>query len=63
VKIRTDGTLATGFVPVHVDPPGRPRICSDTEAEVVVRYVQEITTGAGLPTISFEYRDGIAWTR
>ena len=63
VRIREDGTLAAGFVPVHVDPPGRPRMCSDAEAEVVVRYVEEITAGAGLPPIAFELRDGTAWTR
>src|SRR5690349_3712083 len=63
VTVREDGTLATGFIPVHVDPPGRPRLCSDAEAEVVVHYVEEITAAAGLPSISFEYREGIAWIR
>jgi len=63
VTVREDGTLATGFIPVHVDPPGRPRLCSDAEAEVVVHYVEEITAAAGLPSILFEYREGIAWIR
>ena len=63
VKIREDGTLATGFVPVHVDPPGRPRMCSDAEAEVVMRYVEGISAAAGLPPIDFELQDGIAWMR
>ena len=63
VKVRENGTLAAGFVPVHVDPPGRPRMCSDAEAEVVARYVEEITAGAGLPPVSFDLRDGDAWIR
>ena len=63
VRIREDGTLATGFVPVRVDPPGRPRTCTEAEAEVVVRYVEDITAGAGLPPIAFEIQDGHAWMR
>jgi poly-gamma-glutamate synthesis protein (capsule biosynthesis protein) len=55
------GKLATGFIPIHVDPPGRPRPCSDTEALDVMRYVEKITVAAGLPAVSFEYRDGFAW--
>jgi poly-gamma-glutamate capsule biosynthesis protein CapA/YwtB (metallophosphatase superfamily) len=63
VRLRGDGGLFTGFVPIHVDPPGRPRPCSDTEAAVLVRYVEDITVAAGLPPISFDYRDGYAWTK
>ena len=61
VRRRKDGSVSAGFVPVHVDAPGRPRICSDAEAAVVVRYVQDITAAAGLPAISLHYRDGHAW--
>ena len=61
VRLRADGTLATGFVPVRVDPPGRPRLCEDAEAREVVRYVEDITAAAGLPSLTTEYRDGHAW--
>jgi poly-gamma-glutamate capsule biosynthesis protein CapA/YwtB (metallophosphatase superfamily) len=61
VRVRDDGTLAAGFVPVHVDPPGRPRLCSDAEAADVMRYVRDISVAAGLPEISLAYREGHAW--
>jgi poly-gamma-glutamate synthesis protein (capsule biosynthesis protein) len=61
LRRRGDGTFAVGFVPLHVDAPGRPRPCSDEEAATVVRYVEDITVAAGLPPISFEYGDGHAW--
>lgn len=61
LRLHADGTHDTGFVPLHVDPPGRPRPCSDAEARDVLRYVEEITVAAGLAPLSFEYRDGYAW--
>jgi poly-gamma-glutamate capsule biosynthesis protein CapA/YwtB (metallophosphatase superfamily) len=61
VRLRTDGTLAVGFFPLHVDAPGRPRSCSDAEAQQVMRYVEQITVTAGLAPIRLEYRDGCAW--
>ena len=60
VRLR-DATLTTGFIPLHVDPPGRPRPCSDSEATDVVRYVEKITVAAGLPAVTFDYREGCAW--
>jgi hypothetical protein len=63
VRLRGDGTLSTGFLPLHVDAPGRPRACTDAEAADVVRYVEEITQAAGLERLEFEYRDGSAWIR
>jgi len=63
VRLRGDGTLDPGFIPVHVDAPGRPRPCSDDEAGVAIRYVEEITAAAGLPPVAFEYQDGRAWMR
>jgi poly-gamma-glutamate capsule biosynthesis protein CapA/YwtB (metallophosphatase superfamily) len=62
VRLRRDGTLSTGFIPIHVDAPGRPRACVGAEADVVVRYVAEITAAAGLPPLPFEYHEGRAWT-
>lgn len=61
VRVRDDGSVAAGFVPVHVDPPGRPRLCSDDEAAAVVRYVGDITVAAGLPALALDFRDGHAW--
>jgi poly-gamma-glutamate synthesis protein (capsule biosynthesis protein) len=61
VRRRADGSLATGFLPLHVDPPGRPRPCTDAEAHRVVRYIEEITLTAGLAPVAFDYRDGYAW--
>jgi len=63
VRRAADGSLAAGFVPLHVDPPGRPRACSGVEAAQLVRYVEDITVAAGLPPLSCEYRDGCAWIR
>ena len=63
VRVRSDGTLATGFLPLYVDPPGRPRACTTADAQSVVRYIEEITVAAGLAPIAFEYRDGFAWIR
>jgi poly-gamma-glutamate synthesis protein (capsule biosynthesis protein) len=63
VRVHADGTQTTGFVPVHVDPPGRPRLCTETEGRELARYVEEITRAAGLAPISVEYQDGHAWIR
>ena len=62
VRLR-EGTLDVGFIPLHVDAPGRPRPCSDAEASEVLRYIEKITVLAGLPEISFGYQDGYAWMR
>lgn len=63
VRLQADGTHALGFIPVHVDPPGRPRLCSEAEAREVMAYVTKITASAGLAPLSMEYRDGHAWLR
>ncbi len=63
VRRAADGSLTTGFIPLHVDAPGRPRSCTDAEAAQVVRYVQEITVGAGLQPLTIELQDGCAWIR
>jgi poly-gamma-glutamate capsule biosynthesis protein CapA/YwtB (metallophosphatase superfamily) len=63
VRVHDDGRVEAGFLPLHVDPPGRPRACTSEEARTVVRYVEEITLAAGLPALGFDYRDGCAWIR
>jgi poly-gamma-glutamate synthesis protein (capsule biosynthesis protein) len=60
VRIHAGG-LAAGFIPLHVDAPGRPRACTDHEAAGVVRYIETITQAAGLPPLSIDYREGCAW--
>ncbi len=50
VDIDDDGVKA-GFIPVHVEAPGRPRIAFD-HAERISRYIAEITVEAGLPPLS-----------
>lgn len=63
VRVQRAGGADIGFIPVHVDPPGRPRACFGAEAEGVVRYVEEITVAAGLPRVSFALREGAAWMK
>jgi poly-gamma-glutamate synthesis protein (capsule biosynthesis protein) len=63
VRPRTDGGLDAGFIPIHVEAPGRPRACTEAEGESVVRYLEEVTLAAELPRISFDYQDGRAWIR
>jgi poly-gamma-glutamate synthesis protein (capsule biosynthesis protein) len=43
-------------VPVHVEPPGRPVLATGTRAEAVCRYLDRITTAAGMPPIRLEPR-------
>jgi len=61
VRLRADGTLGAGYTPVHVDAPGRPRLCSDPEAREVARYVEGITLTAGLAPLTTQFRDGTVW--
>src|SRR5690606_1370519 len=61
LRLHDDGRVSSGFIPIHVEPPGRPRACSPREAARVVRYVEEITVAAGLAPLAFDCRDGIAW--
>jgi poly-gamma-glutamate capsule biosynthesis protein CapA/YwtB (metallophosphatase superfamily) len=63
LRPRADGEFDTGFIPMHVEAPGRPRACTQAEGESVVRYLEEITLAAGLPPLSFDYQDGRAWIR
>lgn len=61
VRVSDDGRLRVGFVPVHVDAPGRPRIADEVEALAIVRYVESITTDAGLPPITAILEGPCAW--
>ncbi|MEP7311110.1 MAG: CapA family protein [Pseudomonadota bacterium] len=51
-----DGRLEAGFVPVHVEPPGRPVLADAAQSARVVHYVERITRQAGLPEITLSQR-------
>ena len=61
VRVHANGDLQAGFVPVHVDAPGRPRIADEREAPAIVRYVEEITVAAELPPITTRFDGACAW--
>jgi poly-gamma-glutamate capsule biosynthesis protein CapA/YwtB (metallophosphatase superfamily) len=49
-----DGRLtAAGFVPVFVEPPGRPTLAQGPAADAVVQYVARISREAGLPPLRY----------
>ena len=49
-----DGRLVqTGFVPIYVEPPGRPTLARGANAEAVVQYVRRISLAAGLPPLQY----------
>jgi poly-gamma-glutamate capsule biosynthesis protein CapA/YwtB (metallophosphatase superfamily) len=49
-----DGRLAAvGFIPLFVEPPGRPMRAQGATAAAVVRYVEDISRQAGLPPLTF----------
>jgi poly-gamma-glutamate capsule biosynthesis protein CapA/YwtB (metallophosphatase superfamily) len=52
--------MRVGFIPVYVEPPGRPRIAFD-HAERIARYVSEITVEAGLPPLSLNITSEAVW--
>jgi poly-gamma-glutamate synthesis protein (capsule biosynthesis protein) len=49
VRWHGDGTLSTGIMPVHVEPPGRPVCVTDARADAVIAYLETIGAAAGLP--------------
>ena len=57
VRWHDDGRIEAGFIPVHVEPPGRPVIATGEMAAAVTAYVGRITTEAGLAPLSFSVRD------
>lgn len=52
-----DGRLEPGIVPVHVDPPGRPRLATIEEGQRIAAYVQAISARAGLGERHIEARN------
>lgn len=53
-----DGTLDCGIEPVHVEPPGRPRLAQGEERTRICTYMTDITRAAGLPALTLQPEDG-----
>ena len=60
MSIDEKGKIRVGFIPVHVDPPGRPRIAHDT-AQRIADYVQTIGIEAGLPALTMKITSEGVW--
>jgi len=54
-----DGRIEAGFVPVHVEAPGRPVIANAMQAAAITAYMTRITLAAGLPPLNFTPCDGM----
>ena len=52
-----DGRIEAGFVPIDVEPPGRPIAPSAGRRDEIQSYVEGITRAAGLPPVRLEARD------
>jgi len=54
-----EGELHAGIIPVHVEAPGRPVLVRGRRAREIVRYIERISSTAGLPDIRFVRHDDI----
>ena len=52
-----DGRIEAGFIPVYIEPPGRPVLADAQGAAHVRQYLARITALAGLPQLQHEVRD------
>ena len=52
-----DGRIEAGFIPVYIEPPGRPVLADSQRAAQVRQYLLRITRQAGLPELQYEIRD------
>jgi poly-gamma-glutamate capsule biosynthesis protein CapA/YwtB (metallophosphatase superfamily) len=57
VRWHDDGRLEAGFLPVHVESPGRPVLADAATAVTITDYIGRITAAAGLSPLSFSRRD------
>jgi poly-gamma-glutamate capsule biosynthesis protein CapA/YwtB (metallophosphatase superfamily) len=57
VKCSDDGRIETGFIPLYVEPPGRPVLAGNDFRDRVMDYVGSITQEAGLPPLSMTVRN------
>lgn len=61
VRVSPEGKVQTGFVPVHVEAPGRPVIANARQAVTIAAYVERITQAARLPPIATTFAEGCVW--
>jgi poly-gamma-glutamate capsule biosynthesis protein CapA/YwtB (metallophosphatase superfamily) len=59
LKWHDDGRIEAGFVPVHVEAPGRPIIADESHAAATIAYMARITREAGLPPLSLIASDAM----
>lgn len=60
IDIDSAGKVRVGFIPVHVDPPGRPRVAFDA-IHRIADYIQVIGIEAGLPRLSMQITSEGVW--
>jgi poly-gamma-glutamate synthesis protein (capsule biosynthesis protein) len=56
VRQHDDGRMEAGFIPVHVEPPGRPIIADGAKAREIIDYIAQITMVAGLQPLSMKVK-------
>jgi poly-gamma-glutamate capsule biosynthesis protein CapA/YwtB (metallophosphatase superfamily) len=59
VRLLESGQIEAGFIPVHIEPPGRPVLAEGAAADRVIEYVRRITVEAGLPALNLIKRDAM----
>jgi poly-gamma-glutamate capsule biosynthesis protein CapA/YwtB (metallophosphatase superfamily) len=59
LHIDSGGAIAAAMLPIDVLPPGRPQVAQGARAGEIQRYVERITTLAGLPSIRIDAAGGI----
>lgn len=60
MQIDAAGRVRVGFIPVHVEPPGRPRVALDA-AQPIADYIQAIGIEAGLPPLTMQITSEGVW--
>jgi hypothetical protein len=63
VLCHEDGRIEAGFIPVYIEPPGRPVLADPSFRKRVIEYVDRITTAAGLPALSLVDRGDMVLAR
>jgi hypothetical protein len=56
-----DGRMQCGFIPVHVEPPGKPLLATGATATRVIDYVQRITVKTGMDALDVRRDGDDAW--
>jgi poly-gamma-glutamate synthesis protein (capsule biosynthesis protein) len=53
--------MQVGFIPVHIEAPGRPVLATAAQAMHIKTYIERITTDAGLPAITTTFDGECVW--